>query len=125
MKAEFVLAVFTALVEHVVEHDESPTVRELCMAIGYNGEKEIWWALQLLESIGLIKWSIDSTRGRKAARGIELLVKLKQPMTIPIVGYTNAPADFVPGERWVEFHANGRIVVNNGGEKWDGVISLT
>jgi len=117
MKKEFVLSVFAALVHHIAVHDEAPTVRQLMVATGWSGEKEIWWALQTLENIGIIHWPKDGL-GKRIAHGIELQVPTKAPMRVPIVGYLNAPADFVPGERWVEFHDDGRVTVNGSKENW-------
>ncbi len=121
MNAHFVLNVFAALVDYMATQGKAPTVRELCAAIGWNGEKEVWWALQVLEDIGQIRWPIG-TDGKRVARGIELLIGLNQPIVVPIVGYINAPADFIPGTQWIEFHTDGRIVVVEEEERWAGTI---
>ena len=122
MRANFVVDVLAALVEHIATRGESPSVRDLCAAVGWPGEKEVWWALQTLEDIGVINWPIDSDRKRRADKGIELVIELRQPVRVPIVGYLNAPADFVPGSQWVEIHHDGRIIVVEGEEKWEGSL---
>lgn len=123
VKAQFVVDVFAAVVEHIVARGESPTVREVCAAIGWNGEKEVWWALQILERLGLIYWPVDEHRGHRAHRGIRLQIELNKPTIIPIVGYLGKPADFVPGTRWVEIHTDGKIIVVEGEEKWEGTLT--
>ena len=112
---------FAALVEYIAINDQAPAVRDLCVAVGWLGEKEVWWALQRLESVGVIRWPMDET-GKRMPRGIELNVPLRKPVVVPVVGYLNEPADFVPGERWVEFHDNGRIIVRGKDDSWDGEI---
>lgn len=119
MNKKLVLEVFAALVHHIAVYGEAPTVRELMVATGWSGEKEIWWSLQTLESINMVRWPKDET-GKRLARGIELRVGLRRPVKVPIVGYINTPADFVPGEHWVEFHEDGRIIVDKGDERWEG-----
>ena len=121
MNAHFVLNVFAALVDYMATQDRAPTVRELCAAVGWNGEKEVWWALQILEGVGAIRWPVGAD-GKRVARGIELLVELHKPVIVPIVGCINAPADFIPGTQWVEFHADGRIIVVEEKEQWAGTI---
>jgi SOS-response transcriptional repressor LexA len=108
---DFVLGVLVALVEYMTVNDRAPTVRDLCSAVRWNGEKEVLHALRVLESIGAIRWPIDPDRGIHKTGGIELLVELKRPAVVPIVGYLNAAADFVPGSRWVEFHESGRVII--------------
>ena len=120
MNKHLVVQVYAALVEHIVAHGKSPTVRELCIAANRTGEKEVWYALQVLEHIGAIRWPVNKL-GIHTRRGIELLVPLKEPAIVPIVGYLNAPADFVPGSRWIEFHEDGRVIVNKGEEQWKGL----
>jgi hypothetical protein len=122
MNAQLVLDVFAELVDYIVTHGESPSVRDLCIATGWSGEKEIWWSLQILEDVGAIKWDIDPSTGKRADRGIELLVRLKQPVKVPIVGYLNIPSDFVPGSRWIEFYEDGRIIVNEGERTWEAIL---
>lgn len=123
MNPKFVLDVLAALVDHFATRGESPSVRDLCTTVGWPGEKEVWWALQVLEEIGAIRWPIDNNTGRRTDKGIELLIELKQPVRVPIVGYLNAPADFIPGTQWIEFHQDGRITVVEGDRQWEGIVT--
>lgn len=114
------IEVLNGLARFIKENGRAPTVRELKQELGYFATGQLYQYLIDLEAAGVIRWPKDRF-GKRKARGIELLVPLKGPHQIPIVGTIGNPPDFVPGEKWVEVHDDGRITVD--GQTWQVVVS--
>lgn len=100
---ERTVKVLHAIAAHVAKHGESPTVREVCVAVGMATEKRIWESINALIDIGVLEWDRGES-GKAKQRGIKLLVDLNEPTKVPVIG-----KGFVPGSKWVEFHDDGSI----------------
>lgn len=94
--------IINAIARWQLTHDHGPTVRDIKQMLGYFGTGRLHDRLLALERVGVIRWPMDDDRGRRVDRGIELAIPLEKPVRIPIVGYLGKPADFVPGERYIE-----------------------
>lgn len=100
---ERTVKVLRAIAEHITKHGESPTIREICVAVGMATEKRIWESVNTLILIGVLGWDRGPS-GKGEHRGIKLLVGLNEPTKVPVIGQ-----GFIPGSRWVEFHDDGSI----------------
>jgi len=106
------LVVLAAVADHFYEEGAAPSIREICMRIGYPSTKEVWWALQRLEAVGVIRWPKDDN-GRRIPRGLELNIPLVTPVEVPILGPVEGPParGYVPGSAYVEIHKDGSAYV--------------
>ena len=114
---DFDLKVLGAVASYCAEHDgKGPSVREVGIAIGYPHPKEVWQSLLRLEAVGVITWPIDG-RGRRAEAGLRLNVPIKEPVRVPILGPLDGKQDYTPGSRYLEWGAEGIILVEPDGTR--------
>lgn len=100
--ADRTVRVLGAIASHIKNHGQSPTVREICVAIGYPDEHRVWDSINTLIEIGLVSWSADEFSAgefeKRRPRGLKLLIGLKEPVRVPVIA-----EGVVPGSRWLEF----------------------
>jgi len=108
------LQVLEAIAAFWVKHDRGPTIRELKEVLGYFGTGRLHDKIMRLVQVGVVAWPYKGQR--REYGGIRLAVRIIRPVRVPVVGYINIASDFVPGERWIEFHPDGRITTEGGVE---------
>ena len=100
---------------------KSPTIREMCVAIGAPSERAVWCAVNTLINLGVVEWLTDE-HGRRVPRGVRLVARLNEPAKIPII--PTGDQGFMPGERWVEFDDDGIYYVDGDRRVRCGLVQI-
>jgi len=105
--------VLEAIIEYCIDNDTDicPSVRWVCMRIGYVSSKEVWASMRRMEQAGILSWPYNEAHGRRGKA--RLLIKLKRPTEIPIIGYADRSRyPHAPGAKCVQITVDGEFYID-------------